>query len=61
MLLADLETRAATLGAAEVVLDTHHTLDAAGALYARSGYEQIEPYNDNPNATRWYRKALGGD
>jgi GNAT superfamily N-acetyltransferase len=59
MLLADLETRAAAFGAAEVVLDTHHTLDAAGALYARSGYVSIEPYNDNPNATRWYAKALG--
>ncbi|MFG6474812.1 GNAT family N-acetyltransferase [Microbacterium sp. P06] len=59
MLLADLETRAAGFGANEVVLDTHHTLEAAGGLYARSGYEQIEAYNDNTNATRWYRKALG--
>jgi len=20
---------------------------------------RVEPYNDNPNATRWYRLALG--
>ena len=40
------------------VLDTVHTLEAAGALYARSGYETIAAYNDNPNATRWYGKAL---
>jgi hypothetical protein len=46
------------LGARELVLDTHHTLEAAGALYARSGYETIAAYNDNPNATRWYGKAL---
>ncbi|GAA2072470.1 GNAT family N-acetyltransferase [Microbacterium hatanonis] len=59
MLLTDLEARASALGAAEMVLDTHHTLDAAGALYARSGYEQIDAYNDNANATRWYAKALG--
>lgn len=57
-ILAELEHRAREWGAAELVLDTHHTLEAAGALYARSGFEPIEPYNDNPNATRWYRKTL---
>jgi GNAT superfamily N-acetyltransferase len=57
-ILEDLERRAAEAGAAEVVLDTHHSLDAAGALYARSGYVAIEPYNDNANATRWYGKTL---
>lgn len=60
MLLDGLEVRARRWGAAELVLDTHHTLEAAGALYARSGYEATEPYNDNPNATRWYRKSLAG-
>ena len=45
-------------GAAELVLDTHHSLEAAGALYARTGFEAIEPYNENPNASRWYGKAL---
>jgi len=58
-ILDDLERRAREAGATELVLDTHHTLTAAGALYARSGFERIEPYNDNPNATRWYRKRLG--
>ncbi|MFB7250429.1 GNAT family N-acetyltransferase [Microbacterium sp. NPDC056234] len=57
-ILDELEHRARRWGAAELVLDTHHTLEAAGALYARSGFEQIERYNDNPNATRWYRKTL---
>jgi len=57
-ILEELERRARQWGAGELVLDTHHTLEAAGALYARSGFEEIEPYNDNPNATRWYRKPL---
>ncbi|MEG9492018.1 MAG: GNAT family N-acetyltransferase, partial [Microbacterium aurum] len=58
LLLEDLERRAREWGAAELVLDTHHTLAAAGGLYARSGFEAIAPYNDNPNATRWYGKRL---
>ena len=57
-LLAELERRARDFGADEVVLDTNASLTAAGALYARSGYESCEPYNDNPNATNWYRKSL---
>lgn len=58
LLVEDLEQRARELGAAELVLDTHHSLAAAGALYARTGFTAIEPYNDNPNASRWYGKAL---
>ena len=58
VILDELERRARRWNASELVLDTHHTLAAAGTLYARSGFEQIERYNDNPNATRWYRKAL---
>jgi ribosomal protein S18 acetylase RimI-like enzyme len=58
MLLDDLEARARSFGAAELVLDTHHTLEAAGSLYARSGFAAIAPYNDNANATVWLRKAL---
>jgi ribosomal protein S18 acetylase RimI-like enzyme len=58
LLMADLERRAIALGARELVLDTHHTLEAAGRLYEAAGFEAIDPYNDNPNATRWYAKAL---
>lgn len=57
-LLAELERHAVAFGATEVVLDTNDSLEAAGGLYRSSGYESIEPYNDNPNATTWYRKAL---
>lgn len=58
LLLDDLERRARAWGAAELVLDTHHTLEAAGGLYVSAGFESIEPYNANPNATRWYGKRL---
>ncbi|WBU38913.1 GNAT family N-acetyltransferase [Homoserinibacter sp. YIM 151385] len=58
VLLSELERLAAGLGATEVVLDTNRSLAAAGGLYRASGYESTEPYNDNPNATDWYRKPL---
>jgi GNAT superfamily N-acetyltransferase len=58
-LLEELEQRARDLGATELVLDTNRVLEAAGALYSKTGYVSVEPYNDNPNATDWYRKALG--
>lgn len=57
-ILGELERRAREWDAAELVLDTHHTLEAAGGLYARSGFAQIDAYNDNRNATRWYSKML---
>ncbi|GLK18444.1 GNAT family N-acetyltransferase [Herbiconiux flava] len=57
-LLDALEQSARALGATELVLDTHHTLEAAARLYARTGFVPAEAYNDNPNATRWYRKPL---
>jgi hypothetical protein len=41
-----------------VVLDTNSSLLAAGGLYRTSGYQEIAAYNDNPNATNWFRKAL---
>jgi GNAT superfamily N-acetyltransferase len=57
-ILNELEERARGFGATEVVLDTNFSLEAAGSLYRSSGYEAIEPYNDNPNATDWFRKEL---
>ena len=58
LLLAELEKRARDFGAAELVLDTNASLEAAGRLYQRAGYADVPPYNDNPNATNWYRKVL---
>jgi len=57
-LLGELERRAVVLGAEEIVLDTNDSLEAAGGLYLSSGYQRIEPYNDNPNATTWYGKTM---
>ncbi|WP_349898313.1 GNAT family N-acetyltransferase [Parafrigoribacterium soli] len=58
VLLGELERRAIDFGAGELVLDTNDSLLAAGGLYRSSGYVQVEPYNDNPNATTWYAKRV---
>ena len=59
LLMAELEEVAAGLGADLVVLDTNESLLAAGALYRATGYREVEPYNDNPNATTWFAKSVG--
>ena len=58
LLLEELERRALEFGAQELVLDTNASLEAAGRLYRSSGYDDIEPYNANPNATHWYGKRV---
>ncbi|HEX4444801.1 MAG TPA: GNAT family N-acetyltransferase [Galbitalea sp.] len=58
LLLGELESRAAGFGATEIVLDTNASLRAAGGLYRTSGYLNVEPYNDNPNATDWFWKKI---
>ena len=58
-LLEELERRAVAYGAQELVLDTNASLAAAGGLYRSSGYVEVEPYNENPNATHWYGKRVG--
>ena len=57
-ILVELEQRARGFGATEVVLDTNASLEAAAGLYRSHGYDSIQPYNDNPNATDWFRKQL---
>lgn len=57
-LLEALEGYARDWGAAELVLDTHHSLEAAAGLYRSSGFVETERFNDNPNATVWLRKGL---
>ena len=58
LLLQELEARAVAFGASELVLDTNATQVAASNLYRASGYAEIPPYNDNPNATHWFAKNL---
>ncbi|HEY5223183.1 MAG TPA: GNAT family N-acetyltransferase [Microbacteriaceae bacterium] len=57
-LLNELEARARGFDATELVLDTNVSLVAAAGLYRSSGFHEIAPYNDNPNATTWFRKSL---
>ncbi len=57
-LMTELEQRARDLGARELVLDTHESLQQAAALYRAVGFAPIEPFNDNPNATTWLGKPL---
>jgi GNAT superfamily N-acetyltransferase len=58
VLLLELERRARELGATELVLDTNVSLVAATRLYRSGGYEEIPPYNENPNATTWFWKRF---
>jgi len=58
LLLEDLQRRAIDFGASELVLDTHHSLEAAGALYARSGFVEIPAYNDSRYANHWFEKPI---
>lgn len=39
-------------------LDTNKALTEAHALYRKLGYRDIERYNDNPYAHRWFEKPL---
>ena len=57
-LLVELERRAVAFGADVLVLDTNASLEAAGGLYRSSGYVDVVPFNDNPNATNWYAKRV---
>jgi GNAT superfamily N-acetyltransferase len=57
-LLSELESEARRAGCTRAVLDTNRALDKALALYERSGYVEIDRYNDNPHAQLWFEKSL---
>ena len=46
------------MGHDRVVLDTSDHLPAAIRLYERGGYHEIEPYNENRFAQRWFERSL---
>ncbi|MHB9862214.1 GNAT family N-acetyltransferase [Streptomyces sp. YIM S03343] len=54
------EDAARALGATALVLDTRSDLIEARALYARLGYKETAPHNDDPYAEHWFRKQLPG-
>lgn len=52
------EDAARTLGATRLILDTRNDLVEARALYARLGYVETEPHNDDIYAEHWFSKEL---
>ncbi|MFI9804929.1 GNAT family N-acetyltransferase [Streptomyces sp. NPDC052301] len=58
LLVAAAEEAARALGARRIVLDTRSDLVEARALYARLGYAETPPHNDDRYAEHWFRKEL---
>ncbi|MDH6227176.1 MULTISPECIES: GNAT family N-acetyltransferase [Streptomyces] len=58
LLVAAAEEAARALGARRMVLDTRGDLVEARALYARLGYRETEPHNDEAYAEHWFAKEL---
>ncbi|MEU2059061.1 GNAT family N-acetyltransferase [Streptomyces sp. NPDC013455] len=58
-LVSAAELAARLLGARRIVLDTRSDLVEARALYARLGYTETGPHNDDVHAEHWFRKELG--
>ncbi len=59
-LLAAAEEAAVSLGASAIRLDTRADLVEARALYARHGYREVPPFNDDRYAEHWFGKRLSG-
>jgi GNAT superfamily N-acetyltransferase len=57
-LLTELEQRAAEAGARTVRLETNRALTEAIAMYRSSGYDEVEPFNDEVYGDHWFAKAL---
>lgn len=58
LLVAAAEESARALGATRMILDTRGDLVEARALYARLGYAETEPHNDDRYADHWFTKNL---
>jgi len=57
-LLRELEDRARAARLRVIRLETNRALREAIALYRRSGYEEVERFNDEPYAHHWFEKRL---
>lgn len=57
-LLDALEAEARALGMTTLRLDTNKALTEARALYLKSGYREVPPFNDDPYPDYWFEKAL---
>ncbi|MFC4105882.1 GNAT family N-acetyltransferase [Micromonospora zhanjiangensis] len=59
-LVRRVEQRAAGLGVRTLRMDTRADLIEARRLYARLGYREVEPFNDDPYADHFFAKELAG-
>jgi DNA-binding MarR family transcriptional regulator/GNAT superfamily N-acetyltransferase len=57
-LLQALEHEAREAGISVLHLETNRTLVEAIAMYRRSGYQEVEAFNDEPYAHHWFEKRL---
>jgi len=57
-LLAALERLARDQGATRVRLETNASLSEALQLYRSSGYQEVDPFNDEAYAHHWFEKSL---
>ncbi|MGW0862846.1 GNAT family N-acetyltransferase [Streptomyces koelreuteriae] len=58
LLVRAAEDAARALGAVRLILDTRGDLVEARALYAKLGYTETEPHNDDQYAEHWFAKSL---
>jgi ribosomal protein S18 acetylase RimI-like enzyme len=57
-LLKELERYAREMGVTALHLETNRTLIEAIELYRKSGYQEVEAFNDEPYAHHWFEKRL---
>jgi len=57
-LLQELERHARNAGVTMLRLETKRALSEAVALYRRSGYVEVDAFNDEPYAHHWFEKRL---
>jgi GNAT superfamily N-acetyltransferase len=57
-ILREIERRALELGVSLLRLETNRALREAIALYRRSGYVEVDAFNNEPYAHYWFEKRL---
>jgi GNAT superfamily N-acetyltransferase len=60
-LLTALEEHARELGVTTLRLDTRKDLTEARRLYARHGYREVAPFNDEKYAEHWFARTITAD
>lgn len=57
-LMSSIEDEARRLGVSTLRLDTREDLTEARHLYARVGYQEVAPFNDDKYAEHWFAKTV---